>query len=286
MNFSPSHWRLIKTSPAPGAWNMAVDEAILEAVGKGEAPATLRLYAWEPPCLSLGVAQPVADADPGAIEAYRWGLVRRPTGGRAILHTDELTYSICAPMGEPRLAGGVLQSYRVLSQALLNALRYLGVEAVSQEISPAHLTVRGGGEGDSDRGMPDPVCFSEPSNYEITVGGKKLIGSAQARRKDAILQHGSLPLCGDLTRIVQVLRYPTPEDRQASARRVVGRALTMEQALGSAPTWDDAARAFCQAFSDALNLVLVDGELSSMEQSRIARLVNDKYASPTWTGRV
>ncbi|HEX9617401.1 MAG TPA: hypothetical protein VGA03_08280, partial [Anaerolineales bacterium] len=117
MNYPLARWRLIHTPPAPGAWNMAVDEAILEAVGRGQADPTLRLYAWSPPCLSLGYAQPSSDVDLPQLHALGWDLVRRPTGGRAILHTDELTYAVIAPLSEPRLAGSVLESYQSLSQA-------------------------------------------------------------------------------------------------------------------------------------------------------------------------
>ena len=106
---------------------MAMDEAILEAVGRGESQPTLRLYAWEPACLSLGYAQPLADVDMPRLQAHGWELVRRPTGGRAILHTDELTYSVIAPLDEPRLAGGVLESYSRLAAALLEALRQLNL---------------------------------------------------------------------------------------------------------------------------------------------------------------
>src|SRR5512133_3127465 len=112
-----SQWRLIKTTPASGAWNMAVDEAILEAVGRRQALPTLRLYAWAPPCLSLGFAQPVRDVDQAALTRNGWELVRRPTGGRAILHTDELTYAVSAPPDEPRVAGSVLESYCRLAGA-------------------------------------------------------------------------------------------------------------------------------------------------------------------------
>jgi len=110
-------WRLLLTPPAPGAWNMAVDEALLESAGRGESLPTLRLYAWAPPCLSLGQAQPFADVDMARLRARGWQAVRRLTGGRAILHTDELTYSVTAPPDEPRVAGTVLESYNRLAQA-------------------------------------------------------------------------------------------------------------------------------------------------------------------------
>src|SRR5512141_3146631 len=128
-------WRLIMSGPARGAWNMAADESILEHAGRGESRPTLRLYAWEPACLSLGHAQPYADIDLDRLRAHGWEMVRRPTGGRAILHTDELTYSVMAPASEPRVAGSVLESYNRLACALLHAMRSLGLDARSNPLS-------------------------------------------------------------------------------------------------------------------------------------------------------
>ena len=184
MTYTKKTWRLIKTPPAHGTWNMAVDEAVLEAVGKGTVPPTLRLYAWEPPCLSLGYAQPVADVSLEELTSQGWEIVRRPTGGRAILHTDELTYSVIGPHDDPHLAGGILESYSNLSQALLSALHMLGIPAEAQESSsdPDASRIERGVEKNKN-----PVCFEIPSNYEITANGKKLVGSAQARRKEGVL---------------------------------------------------------------------------------------------------
>src|SRR5512136_2498720 len=131
-------WRLLVTPPAHGAWNMALDETILEAVGRRESLPTLRLYAWVPPCLSLGYAQPFTDVDIPRLQANGWELVRRPTGGRAVLHTDELTYAVIAPSDEPRMAGSVLESYRRLALALVGALNLLSmpVEVNEKPASP------------------------------------------------------------------------------------------------------------------------------------------------------
>jgi len=273
MTFPPAIWRLILTPPAPGAWNMAADEAILEAATRGDVPPTLRLYAWDPPCLSLGYAQPATDVDFERLSKNGWHLVRRPTGGRAILHTDELTYSIAGPQDEPRLAGGVLDSYRRLSLALLDALQRLSVAASAdaQPSTPLNSQQKG------------PVCFEVPSNYEITVSGKKLLGSAQARRHEGVLQHGSLPLTGDLARITRALAYPTDQDRQRAAGRLLERAATLESVLGHSMPWDQVARAFIEAFPEILDLELQPAELSAAEISRAATLVNEKYASDAWT---
>lgn len=263
-------WRLLTTSPAHGAWNMAVDEAILESVGRGDSPPTLRLYAWEPACLSLGYAQPLTDVDMPRLQAHGWEIVRRPTGGRAILHTDELTYSVIAPLDEPRVAGGVLESYSRLAAALLEALRLLNLPAeINDEEAVKSKT-------------PNPVCFEVPSTSEITVRGKKLVGSAQARRKEGILQHGSLPLTGDLTRILQVLVYPDEETRMRAANRLLARATTVETALKRTVSWDDVAQAFINAFVSVLALTLQPDDLSPVEKTRGEQLAAKKYAFPDW----
>jgi lipoate-protein ligase A len=275
MAYERTTWRIIEHNPAKGAWNMAVDEAILESVTKQVALPTLRLYAWEPACLSLGLAQPYAEVDLPALETHGWDLVRRPTGGRAILHTDELTYAVIAPQNEPRVKGGVLESYLRLSQALLQVLRLLGLDPEANEKRTA-----------SEPGKPNPVCFEVPSNYEITVNGLKLIGSAQARRNEGVLQHGALPLQGDLTRIVSVLTFANDQKKEQAKSRLLAHATTVERELGHSPAWADAAAAFQHAFSQVLNLDLEPGELTQQEMSRAIELMESKYSHPSWTERI
>jgi lipoate-protein ligase A len=267
-------WRLLITPAAPGAWNMAVDEAILESIGRGGSLPTLRLYAWEPACLSLGHAQPFTDVDSARLRAHGWEVVRRATGGRAILHTDELTYSVIGSAEEPLLAGGVLESYNRIAQALLRAVKNLELPVEMKEGKT------------NDQATPNPVCFEVPSTYEITVHGKKLIGSAQARKKEGVLQHGSLPLTGDLTRICQALAFENETARQEASKRLLTRAATVESALGRAVSWETAARAFMQAFETELGLCLERGDLSESEAGRAEDLVREKYAHPSWTERV
>jgi lipoate-protein ligase A len=270
-------WRLIKTPPASGAWNMAVDEAILQAVGNGHIMPTLRLYSWEPACLSVGYAQPISDVDIKQLKHRKWDIVRRLTGGRAILHTDELTYAVVGPQDDPHLTGGVLESYRRLSKALMAALLNLGltVEALPQPQSPGmNIT------------MKEPVCFEVPSNYEITTNGKKLVGSAQARKRDGVLQHGTLPLFGDLTRITQVLSFPNEHQRQIASDRLLQRATTIESVLHRVVSWDEAAESLVTAFKDTLHIKLELTELTSQEIKNAEKLEKEKYAHPSWTERI
>jgi len=270
----PDGWRLIQSPPLPGAENMALDEALLESVSGLRQPPTLRFYRWDPACLSLGHAQPIEQADPGRLQAQGWDCVRRSTGGRAILHTDELTYSITAPIAHPLLAGGVLGSYRRLSQGLVAGLQLLGIEADTAPEQP--LT-------EADR--TNPVCFEAPSAHEITSAGRKLIGSAQLRRVAGVLQHGSLPLHGDLGRICQVLAYSTPAAREAAADRLRTRAITLEQLLGQSVSWELAADSLAEGFRKAFGIRLTLAEPSADERTRADILRAERFAAREWTFR-
>src|SRR5690242_2075715 len=229
-------WRLIVDGACDGPTNMAIDEAILEAVGRGDAPPTLRLYSWNPACLSLGYAQPAANADMERIAAHGWQVVRRMTGGRAILHTDELTYSVALPIDHSLVEGTILESYRRLSAVLLLALENIGLDAHADKRAERAKSV-------------GPVCFEVPSDYEITADGKKLIGSAQVRKSNAAVQHGSLPLVGDVSRICEALAFVDDASRQNARRRVIQRAITLSDALGHEVTWEQAALAMQDAFA-------------------------------------
>ncbi len=267
-------WRLLKHKPGRGVWNMAVDEAILEATVAGKSLPTLRLYDWQPACLSLGQGQPLSDVDLERLAANGWDVVRRPTGGRAILHTNELTYAVIGPKDEPRLVGDILTSYKRISGALMAALELIGLPVQSSPYS-----------AQQPGAAPDPVCFEVPSNYEITAGGKKLVGSAQARRIEGVLQHGTLPLHGDLSRITQALAYPGEAERAEAAEKLLARATTVETVLGRVVSWEEAAQAFTHAFESTLGLSLQPGELSRDEKRRAEELVAAKYAHPDWMGK-
>lgn len=265
-------WRLIYDPPTSGIWNMAVDEAILQAVACGDAPPTLRFYDWSPPCLSLGYGQRAADVDFEAVAALGWTVVRRPTGGRAILHVDELTYSVALPGDDPLAAGDIVNSYRQISQALTAGLEQLGIHTQS-EPQPEH---RSGG----------PVCFETPSHYEITVGGRKLVGSAQVRRYGGVLQHGSLPLHGDLGRICLALRYPDAAARAAAQRQVRARALTLAEAhSGHVFSWREVADAIAEGFARVHGIQLLPAELTPAEYHQAERLAATVYGQPAFTHR-
>ncbi len=254
-----------------GAGNMAVDCAIAEAVADGQPP-TLRLYGWRPFCLSLGYGQRARDVDLPALRARRWDLVRRPTGGKAILHGDELTYSFCLPLQHPLAQGNIVESYRRISAGLVAGLARLGLAADANPLVEPH-TLRSAG----------PVCFDLPSHYEITLAGRKVIGSAQLRRRGVLLQHGTIPLIGDLTRICDVLNFESESERAGQKRELSRRAATLAEFLARAPSWADVAAALTQGFATALDLTLTAGELSPAEAERAAELKSQRFADEAYT---
>ncbi len=253
---------------------MAVDEAISQAVAEGLAPPTLRFYAWAPPCVSLGRNQPIAGVDLVRIAARGYQVVRRPTGGRAILHTDELTYSLIASPQHPLMAGYVLDSYLRISHGLVAGLRRLGIAA---EEAPG-----------ANRAGPDvsAACFEVPSAYEIVADGRKILGSAQARRAKSVLQHGSLPLTGDLTRVVDCLAFPDEAARDALRASLAGHAATAATLAGRAISYDEALAALVEGMVEALGIELVDAELTDQEHTWTEELIHDRYGNSEWTARV
>jgi lipoate-protein ligase A len=281
-DFPAATWRLLTTPPADGSTNMAIDEAILHALADGVGAPTLRFYQWDPPCLSLGYNQHYAEVDEATCARLGYTWVRRPTGGRAILHTDELTYSIIAPAHEPRVQGGIVESYRRLSAGLLAGLRTLGADVFQAQSEKVHNSNK------------SAVCFDTPSNYEITVNGKKLIGSAQVRRRGMVLQHGTLPLTGDLGRIFACLHTAKPgshgpDTEQAKNRWrdwLLDRACTLEEALGRQVSFDQVAHALARGFASALSLRLEPGDLTANEGSLAQRLRREQYASDDWNRRI
>ena len=252
---------------------MAVDEALAVRSQRGAAPV-LRFYQWQPACVSLGRHQPVADVDMARCAALGYDVVRRPTGGRAILHTDELTYSVSGSQEDAALTGAVLDSYLRLSQGLLSGLARLGLAA-----EKAPLAARAGHD-------PGPVCFEVPSAYEIVAYGKKLIGSAQSRRGGWVLQHGTLPLTGDITRLAEVVRFPDEQERAAQRLLLAQRATTVQTVLGRTVTFDEATQALIHGFSAALGVEFERRDLTADELAHAAEIQQNVYSNALWTERV
>ena len=265
-------WRLIYDQPLIGSHNMAIDEAIMQAVAEGESKPTLRLYAWQPLCLSIGYGQRIRDVDLDRLQANDWGLVRRPTGGKAILHGNELTYSVSLSKDHELSQGDIVESYRRISEALIQALQYLGLTPASEKQAKGNKSL-------------GPVCFEVPSHYEITSGGKKLIGSAQVRRRDGILQHGTLPLHGDISLICEALYYDNEKERQAAKAMVNERATTLESVLGDIVSWDTAADVLAHGFADTFDIDFTVGELTEYEIDLVNKYLSERYHNKMWVNK-
>jgi lipoate-protein ligase A len=268
-------WRVIYESKFNnGRRNMAIDGAILDAVSQGMQPPTLRLYGWQPMCLSIGYGQSIAEVDIDRLIDHGWHIVRRPTGGKAILHGDELTYSVSVPIDHDLASGDVVESYRRISRGLLRALHYIGLSPQSEHQ----------GDGLRDK-TKSPVCFEVPSHYEITVDTRKLLGSAQVRRKDGILQHGTLPLYGDVARICDALLFETSADREQAKIKVHSRAVTLADVMTQPPSWEQASQAVERGFSETFDLEMVRGDLSAWEIQRADELLLEQFDNPDWTNK-
>lgn len=265
-------WRLLDTGYLDGPTNMAVDEAIQRAHAAGEVPPTLRFYRWRPACLSLGYFQSADTVDFARLRDLGLGFVRRPTGGRAILHDRELTYSLVAREDDPRVAGGVVESYRRISAGLLKGLLRLGVPA---ETAPS---ARGEGRAHSR----NAACFDVPSDYELTVEGRKLVGSAQTRRLGVILQHGSLLLDVDCAAIYALFKFNSEEVRARLVRDLERRVTSLRAVLGREVTYAETVEALRAGFTEALAVDLVPGELTVAEQEVAVYLRATKYDADEW----
>lgn len=269
-------WRLLVDPPAGGAWNMAVDEVLLDGVATADAQATLRFYQWRPACLSLGYFQPFDVVNVDGCRELGVEVVRRPTGGRAILHDRELTYSVALPASALGTDGGVLPSYYRLSLALQEGLRRLGIAAVLAPESAASPS--------SEHG---PVCFDRPSAHEILLEGRKLVGSAQVRRAGGLLQHGSILIEPQMAKMRGCLRLP---DRSAGSSAGDGLGRIEEGVAGLAEVGDfepaQIADAIASAFAARFGVRMLASHLRLDELSAAQALAASKYQSAGWTQRL
>lgn len=247
-------WRRLETGARSAAWNMACDAALLDRVGAGASPPTFRLYGWNPPAVSIGRHQPPpGDRARSALADRGIDWVRRPTGGRAVWHAAagrELTYAVVAPRGAPPLAGGLVDVYRQIHEALAEGLASLGIDVGLARrvrgVRPAGPTRR-------------TACFAATVPWEIEAGGRKLVGSAQCRGRRAFLQHGSIPLAGDQAPLLAAWPGCLPP----------GSATTVSAAAGRDVGPADVAAALATSMAGVLGLDLAPAGLSPEERVEI-----------------
>jgi lipoate-protein ligase A len=259
-------FRLLVTPPTDGAANMAVDETLLRSRLDKVGPPTIRFFAWEPPTISLGYGQRMDDRiDLREAERMGIGLVRRPTGGSAILHEGpdlELTYSVVGVAEDFSGADDLLATYRWIGIALATGLTSLGAAVEMVSVQPS-----------DPKAMP-AFCFARTGSYELEIGGRKLVGSAQRRQGAGFLQHGSVMLGAVPGRLRRVFT--------AQADPLAGMT-TLEVVLGRRPSFTETADALARGFRDAHGIELGPGQLDPEEQALAESLARDKYRTDDWT---
>jgi len=259
----------------PGSLNMALDYAIAMHVGKGTSPPTVRFFSWKPYCLSVGYNQPVDEIRLDRCRELGIDVVRRPTGGRAVYHSQEFTYSVCLAEGHSLYRETVLATYLVLARWLVEGLRRLGIPA---GIAPEARSPRGVAEESLK-----PSCFSVPSSYEILVEGKKIVGSAQRRWQDAVLQHGSILVGEEHLRIAELMEWSGVESEKV-AKRLRRRTSWMGLFLEEVPGLEAFARHMQVCWEELFDVRVEWGEPSA-EEWQLAKNHQDLFAILETSGK-
>lgn len=266
-------WRLVNTGSLDGAMNMAVDEAILNAHTEGNVPPTIRFYAWNIPTLSIGYFQRVErEVDLHRVREQGVGFVRRATGGRAVLHDRELTYSIIVSETYPGIPQTVTESYRLFSQGLLEGFRALGLEADLVSLD----------KESSKEKAESAACFDSPSWYELVVEGRKVAGSAQTRQRGTILQHGSILLDMDVDMLFSLLKFRSERAKERLKQSFSRKAVAINELTPSPVTWEKAVEVFTTGFSKGMDIELQPEPLTPEEHAMAAELAATKYGTEEW----
>ncbi len=274
-----SKWYFINSGPCSPSYNMALDEALLELHSVGEIPPVIRFYEWNPATLSIGYFQSAEkDVNLQAIKEQNLGFVRRPTGGRAVLHESELTYSVIVSEQYPNMPVTVTEAYRVLSEGLLIGFQNLGLNA--------YFSIPDTEEKLADLKKPkSAVCFDAPSWYELVVEGKKVAGSAQTRQKGVILQHGAILLDLDEEKLLSVFNFSSEEAKERMRKKLPEKAVAINQLTDRHITIEQCVESFKAGFEKALDIELVPYELTEKQLQQVKMLEDTKYLNDEWNFR-
>jgi lipoyl(octanoyl) transferase len=232
------NFEVLDTGAHDGTWNMAFDVERAEALDRGDAGPMLRVYTWNPWCISLGRHQDIADIDQEAVQAAGYEIVRRPTGGRAILHAEELTYSVVMP-SEGR---SIMEVYKEISEALTAGLRTLAPDIAIAKSQP-----------DFQKLYKEPgsiPCFSSSARYEIEFDSRKVVGSAQRRIGSAVLQHGSILIGGAHLALADFLAVDD-EVREQLRQDMLRHTITLNEIAGRPLDATDVAKAVIGGFVES-----------------------------------
>ncbi|WP_100373454.1 lipoate--protein ligase family protein [Bacillus sp. FJAT-45037] len=272
-------WRFIDSGNCSAAYNMALDEALLDWHSKGKIPPTIRFYGWNPATLSIGYFQKVEkEVNMDAVKAYGLGFVRRPTGGRGVLHDDELTYSVIVSEEHPDMPHTVTEAYRVISEGILEGFKKVGLDAY-------FAVPRTEEEKSALKNPRSAVCFDAPSWYELVVEGRKVAGSAQTRQKGVILQHGSIILDIDEDKLFDLFKYPSERVRERMQRNFKNKAVAINALRATALSMEEAKEAFRYGFEKGLNIELEPYTLTPKEEAEVQKIAQERYEQDEWNYR-
>ena len=273
-------WIFINSGASSPAFNMALDEALLTWHSEGLIPPVIRFYGWQPAALSIGYFQNVEkEIDMEAVNRLGLGFVRRPTGGRGVLHEHELTYSIIVSEDYPDMPETVTEAYRVLSEGLLEGFKNLGLDA--------YFSVPDTEEKRADLKKPkSAVCFDAPSWYEMVVEGKKVAGSAQTRQKGVILQHGAILIDLDAEKLLSVFKFSSEAAKERMRSKILEKAVSINSLREEPATAEECVRAFKSGFEQALSINLQPYSLTEQQLIDVKALAEKKYANAEWNFRV
>ncbi|HDK27021.1 MAG TPA: lipoate--protein ligase family protein [Candidatus Atribacteria bacterium] len=276
-------WRLIKDGYHNGFMNMAIDEAIMIAHREGLVSPTIRFYQWSPPAVSLGYFQDLEkEIDIDACQDMGIDIVRRPTGGKAVLHDKELTYSFVIKENHPLVNDSILETYKKISGGIIKGLSYLGVKA---ELVPVKEKLK----NDSlNKGKISKIfhpniksiCFSVPSQYEVQVNGKKIVGSAQVRKGGIVLQHGSLLIKLEKDKLFSVFNFRSVQVREKLKSRF--NATSLEEILKKRIDFSELSEILPRGFEEEFGVKLVEGKLTEQEERVSKDLFENKYSTYEW----
>jgi lipoate-protein ligase A len=268
-------WLFLDSGYCSPAYNMALDEALLNWHSNHLIPPAIRFYGWKPAGLSLGYFQKTKNKiNVDAVEKHGYGLVRRLTGGRAVLHDDELTYSIVVSEQHPNMPQSVTEAYRIISEGLLRGFQSLGVHA--EFAVPENGSGRHAANGSA-------VCFEEPSWYELIVEGRKAAGSAQTRQKGVLLQHGSIPINVDEEKLFNLFVYPSERAKERALRSFGSKAAAISQLRNKKTTMDEVKHAFKTGFEKGLNIELQSYTLNEEQLEEVKGIAQSRYENDDWT---
>lgn len=272
-------WNFIDSGNCTPSFNMACDEALLMWHSEGKIKPTIRFYGWNPPTLSIGYFQTVEkEIDMDAVKFHKFGFVRRPTGGRAVLHDQELTYSVIVSEAHPKMPQSVTEAYRVISEGILEGFKELGLDAY-------FAIPKTSGELDELKNPRSSVCFDAPSWYELVVEGRKVAGSAQTRQKGVILQHGSILLDIDEEVLFSLFKFKNERLKSRMMEAFKNKAVSINRLTKKSVSIDQAKLAFKHGFQKGLGIELEPYVLNEEQLHIIKGIEEEKYLNEDWNFR-